>query len=139
MIQTRLWAATLALVLLALSGCIGVQIHRGVRDPEAYFERAEREIARLARLREDRPGRVHRLHVLAYDRRDGELVRVSVPLWMAELAVDIGEHADRDHHDIDIEERYDVDWRALRRLDRFGPGLLAAVTSDRDRLLVWLD
>jgi len=139
MMQTRLRLALLALVLLALSGCIGVQVHRGVRNADAHFEQAERQIARLARLREEGGCRVHRLHLLAYDRREGELVRISVPLWMAELAMDIGEEAERHHHDMDIEERYDVDWRALRHLARFGPGLLAAVTSDHDRVLVWLD
>jgi len=139
MMQTRLRVATLALVLTAFSGCIGVQVHRGVHNADAYFDQAERQIARLARHRQDGHARVHRLHLLAYDRREGELVRISVPLWMAELAMDIGEEAERHHHDIDIEERYDVDWRALRDLARFGPGLLAAVTSDHDRVLVWLD
>ncbi|MDH4197542.1 MAG: hypothetical protein OEW05_09065, partial [Candidatus Aminicenantes bacterium] len=65
-------------------------------------------------------------------------VRISVPLWMAELAMDIGIETER-HHDFDLEERYDVDWRALRDLDRFGPGLLVAVASDHDRVLIWLE
>lgn len=139
MMQTRLRLATLALVLLTLAGCVGIRIERGVRNADAYFDRAEREIARVALHRHDGHGRAHRLHLLAYDRREDELVRISVPLWMVELAMDIGGQAERHHHDMDIEERYDVDWRALRDLARFGPGLLAAVASDHDRVLVWLD
>lgn len=139
MMQTRLRLATLGLILLALGGCVGIRVQRGVHNADAYFDQAERQIDRLARHREDGHHRVDRLHLLAYDRREGELVRISVPLWMVELAMDIGGEAERHHHDIDIEERYDVDWRALRDLARFGPGLLAAVTSDHDRVLVWLD
>lgn len=141
--QTRLRLAILALTLMATAGCIGVRIERGVRHADAYFDRAERDIARLERHRDSGHRHVHRLHLLAYDRHEGELVRVSVPLWMVELAMDVGEEAERQdlrhHHDIDIEQRYDVDWRALRDLSRFGPGLLAAVASDHDRVLVWLD
>ena len=139
MTQTRQRLATLALVFLTLAGCIGIRVHRGVHNADAYFDQAEREIARLARDQHDGHGRVHRLHLLAYDRREGELVRICVPLWMVELAMDIGGKAERHHHDIDIEERYDVDWRALRDLARFGPGLLAAVASDHERVLIWLD
>jgi len=136
--RSRLQSAALALILLGFTGCIGIQVRHGVHDADAYFDRAEREIARLERHREDRPCRVHSLHLLAHDRREGELVRISVPLWMAELAMDIGADADR-HHDFDLEERYDVDWRALRDLDRFGPGLLVALASDHDRVLIWLE
>jgi len=137
--RTRLRLAALALVFLGLAGCVGVHIQRGVHNADAYFDRAEREIARLERHREDGLGRVHRLHLLIHDRREGELVRLSVPLWMVELAMDIGGETERHHHDFDIEERYDVDWRALRDVARFGPGLLAAVASDHDRVLIWLD
>ena len=136
--RTRLQAAALVLILLGLTGCIGIQVRHGVRDADAYFGRAEREIARLERNFTPKPCRVHKLHLLAYDRRDRELVRISVPLWMAELAMDLGVETGR-RHDFDFEERYDVDWRRLQDLDRFGPGLLVSVASDRDRLLIWLE
>ncbi len=137
--RTGLRLAAPALIVLGLAGCVGVHVQRGVRNADAYFARAERDIARLERHRGAEHVRVHRLHILAHDRRQGELIRLTVPLWMVRLAMDIGREAERHHHDFDIEERYDVDWRALRGITRFGPGLLAAVDGIHDRVLIWLE
>src|SRR5262245_52198430 len=58
------------------AGCL-VEIDR-VGDPRPAFAEARREAQRY----QGRPGPAHHVNVLVYDRSDGELVRVSVPMWL---------------------------------------------------------
>lgn len=128
--------AGVVLAALSFAACIGVRVEH-VDDPEPVFDRAEREIAALERD----PGRgpADRLKVLAYGADDGELVRVSVPLWIVEAALDLGLRGDRDRGDDgDLRGRYDLEWTAVRDIGRFGPGLLVSVEGEDDRVLVWL-
>jgi hypothetical protein len=143
MVNARLTrqTAVLAFAVLGLGACIGIRIESGVRDADRQFDRARDEIASLERHDPDRTRRSHRLCLLIHDRRDGDLVRLSVPLWMVDLAMDLGRRAERNEHrhdGRDLEDKYDVDWRALRDLGRFGPGLVAALEGDGDRVLIWL-
>lgn len=134
-------APVLALAVLGLGACIGIRIESGVRDADRRFDRARDDIARLESRDPDRTGPARRLCVLVYDRRGGDLVRLSVPLWMVDLAMDLGEGAERHERRRghgDIEDRYDIDWRSLRDIGRFGPGLLVSLEGDDDRVLVWL-
>jgi len=133
--------ALLAFVVLGLGACIGIRVESGVRDADRRFDRARDEIARLENHDPGRPRRANRLCLLIHDQDDGDLVSLSVPLWMVDLAMDLGRQAERHesrHAGRDLEDRYDVDWRALRDLGRFGPGLIAALEGDGDRVLVWL-
>ncbi len=133
--------AVLALAALGLGACIGLRIENGVRNADRDFDRARDEIARLESRDPGRRSRAHRLCLLIHDRNEGDLVRLSVPLWMVDLAMDAGEQAERHERREgrrDLEDRYDVDWRSLRDIGRFGPGLIASVEGDDDRILVWL-
>ncbi len=140
-IRSTRQAALLAFAALGLAACIGIRIESGVRDADRHFDRARDEIAGLESRDPGRSRRAHRLCVLIHDRRDGELVRLSVPLWMVDLAMDLGSEAERHENrngHRDLEDRYEVDWRSLRDIGRFGPGLIASVEGDDDRILVWL-
>ena len=44
----------------------------------------------------------------------------------------------RRHADFDFEDKYEIDWRALRDLGKIGPGLLVEVLHDDDQVLIWL-
>src|SRR5260221_3605696 len=75
---TRRMAGAAAVLLAGLtSGCL-VEIDR-VADPGAAFAQARREAARF----QGRPGPAHHVNVLVYAHDDGQLVRVSVPMWLA--------------------------------------------------------
>ena len=115
-------------VALTASGCL-VEISHA-RDPSAAFREARAEAERL----QGRKGPAHRLHVLAYDPKDRELVRVSLPMWMVrkagdeELEVNAG-------HARDVVKRH----VRLKDLEKAGLGILIEVQEDGgERVLVWL-
>ncbi len=131
-------AAGLVFVALSLTACVSVHVEKGVSDADRYFRKAYAEIARIEGSR-GRPARqAHRLCVLAHDAEDGELVRVSVPMWLVNMGLDLGAHASRNEHGGNIGDRYELEWSAIRDLDRYGPGLLASVEEETARVLVWL-
>jgi hypothetical protein len=126
-------AAVLAVGLLGLleAGCLVDVSH--VKDPARAFDRARDEALRDAR----RGGRASHLNFLAWKAEDGEMVRVSVPLWLLREAgheVDLGEVGD--DHQRWLRPMMGLSWEEL---ERAGPGVLLEVTEDEtDRVLVWL-
>jgi hypothetical protein len=130
----RLAAAGLALLAVLQAGCL-VEIHH-VRDGEAAFRSARAEVERD----QGRHGRVHRLNVLVFDPQDGELVRVSMPMWLARKL--------QGHIHWQDAPASGADDRFERRLARHlkvedlaaaGPGLIADVEDDDgSQVLVWL-
>src|SRR5262245_4638980 len=72
------WSLGLAVAALAglTAGCFVEITH--VKDARAAFAEARLE----ARRYQGRPGPAHNVNVLVYDPSDGELVRVSVPMWL---------------------------------------------------------
>ena len=125
-------------VALSLGACLVVHMDRDVRRSDASFEKACREIARMETQDKQHRRRPHRLFVLVRDDGEGTLVRVSVPLWLVNLGLDLARKEDADGHDFDVRKRYDLDWKAVRNLDRYGRGLLVSVEEERSRVLVWL-
>lgn len=127
-------AAGLALLAVLQAGCL-VEIHH-VRDAEAAFRSARAEVERD----QGRHGRAHRLNVLVFDPGDGELVRVSLPMWLARKVqgrIHWGEApaGDRD----DRLERRLASHLHVEDLAAAGPGLIADVEDeDGGQVLVWL-
>jgi hypothetical protein len=132
-------ARRLGLVVAALSlsqaGCL-VQITH-VADPRPIFSAARVEAERLT----GRPGRASELNVLVWNRDDGELVRVSLPMWLvrkAERRVDWRDELENG------DSASDHVRNALRRVrledvEKAGLGILAEVEEDGgDQVLVWL-
>jgi hypothetical protein len=130
-------AAILMVAMAAVleTGCL-VQITK-VTDPGPLFEQARLEAGRYA----GRPGRAHEVNVLVYEKDEGQLVRVSVPIWLVKK---LEEHADRG--DIDMGDA-DLDHvrRVVRRrikvedLEKAGLGTLVEVNEeDGEQVLVWL-
>ena len=124
---SRLLAAVAVTVLSA--ACL-VNVEE-VSDPGPAFARARSEAARVA----GRPGPPDSLQVLVYDRKDGQLVRVSVPMWIVEKI---------DDEEIDL----DLDDETARRVHRhlrlsdlkdapLGP-IVEVEEEDGDQVLVWL-
>jgi hypothetical protein len=120
--------AAVAVTLLSAACLVNVET---VSDPGPAFAKARREAARL----EGRPGPPDSLQVLVYDRKDGQLVRVSVPMWIVEKI---------DDEEIDL----DLDDETVRRVHRhlrlsdlkdapLGP-IVEVEEEDGDQVLVWL-
>lgn len=131
-------AAGLALIVLSLTACISVRTERGVKNADRQFEKASAEIARIEGTRSDGARRPHRLCVLVHDAEQGELVRVSVPMWLVDAGLSLGADASGHEHGRSSGDRYELEWSAIKDLGRFGRGLLVSVEEERARVLVWL-
>jgi hypothetical protein len=131
---------TLRILAVALGGLVSagclVNIET-VADPRAAFAQAREEAMAV----QGRPGPAHHLNVLVWDRSDRQLVRVSLPMWIARK---IEGSAHDVEHDLDDEEAEELH-RTLRRhvrledLEKAGLGLLVEVEEDDgEQVLVWL-
>jgi hypothetical protein len=127
-----------AVITLAFGACMTVRVDRDKSRAEAYFDQASREIVRLEKQDPHHERRPHRLYILVLDAGEGEIVRVSLPLWLVKWGLDAGMKDDADGHDFNARKRYDFAWKAVRDLDRFGQGLLVSLEENRDRVLIWL-
>ena len=133
MSRARRLAGAAAVLLAGLtSGCL-VEIDR-VADPGAAFAQARRE----ARHFQGRPGPAHQVNVLVYGHDDGQLVRVSVPMWLARRVARHEGNLDVDLGDGRAEEKVKRHVR-LEDIEKAGLGILVEVEEDAgDRVLVWL-
>ena len=99
------------------------------------FDQARREAARY----QGRPGPARELNVLVFERDEGKLVRVSVPMWFvraAERRVDWDKELDHDDDEVARHVRRHV---RLEDLEKAGLGLLVEVDEeDGEKVLVWL-
>jgi hypothetical protein len=132
--------ACLAVLPLFLCACFKVQVIGHARDPEAYFDKAYRQIDRLERDHPNRKGRAHELVLLIHEDSEDQIVKVSVPIWLVNFGIKVGmKAAEHDRHSNKWEDRYELEWRAIKDLGRLGPGLLVSIDEGRDRILIWLE
>jgi len=132
--------ACLAVLPLFLSACFKVRVIDRARNPQAYFDKAYRQIDRLERVHPDRRGRAHELVLLIHEDSEDQIVQVSVPIWLINLGVKVGmKAAEHDRHSNKWEDRYEFEWRAIKDLGRLGPGLLVSIDDERDKILIWLE
>lgn len=126
-----------ALAAVLETGCI-VQITK-VSDPKPLFDQARLEAGRYA----GRPGRAHEVNVLVYQKDEGQMIRVSVPIWLVKK---LEEHANDGDIQLDMDDQ-DIDHvrRVLKRrlsaedLEKAGLGTLIEVDEeDGEQVLVWL-
>ena len=137
-LRPPLQALGLGLLVLAAAACFRFHITEDCRDADLAFRDAYREVDRLEAAYPLRRGRVHEVCVLVFDRPARELVRVEVPLWLAEACLDLGLSVAEHDRSADFEGRYGIDWRKFRDLSQFGPGLLVAVDDEQSQVLIWL-
>jgi hypothetical protein len=132
-------AAALAVAMAAVleTGCL-VQITK-VADPGPIFQQARLEAGRLA----GKTGRAHEVNVLVYEPAEGQLIRVSVPIWVVKK---LEQHASRGEIDIDLDDDDAAHVRnVLKRririedIEKAGLGTLIEVDEDDgEQVLVWL-
>ena len=124
----RIAQGLLVLVMaIVVSGCFTVRIIKNVENPDPYFAKAYERIERIHERNPDREGRSRRIQVL-----------ISAPVWLVNSCMDIG-ITDSDVEDFDFDKRYDIDWRDIKELERFGPGLLVEIDDEQSQVLIWLD
>jgi hypothetical protein len=129
----------LILTMVALlSGCFTVRIIRNVKNPDHYFDKAYAKIEHIHERYPDRQGRTRRIHVLIYNECDYELIKISTPFWLVNSCMDIG-IKDSDGEFFDIDDRYDIDWTDIKKLEEMGPGLLVDIDDEQNKVLIWLD
>jgi hypothetical protein len=122
------------LVATLTAGCF-VEVNH-VDDPRPAFNRARAEAAAVA----GHSGRAHQVNVLVYEPDDQQLVKVSIPLWIARkiakheggetlLDDEVGERVQRR-----LEHRL-----KLEDLEKAGRGTVVEVLDDDgSQVLVWL-
>ena len=124
-----------AMAALLETGCI-VQITK-VADPRPIFQQARLEAGRYA----GRPGRAREVNVLVYEPDEGQLIRVSLPIWLVKK---MEHHVDWDDIDVDDDDAEHVRRVLKRRLrmediEKAGLGMLVEVDEDDgEQVLVWL-
>jgi hypothetical protein len=122
----RLGAAVLGCLLGA--GCFVNVSH--VSDPEPAFRKARAEAESLA----GRRGPARSVQVLVYDPGEHELVRVSVPMWLARRLAKEGDWDEDDSVQRALHDRI-----SLEDLERSGLGTLVEVEDeDGEQVMVWL-
>ena len=83
-----------------------------------------------------RTGEPRALHIVAYDKRAGKLVRFSVPFWLLRMAPDgkvsIGDDM--------LDDVHGVEKLTVKDLEALGPGLLIDEQKPNgDQVLVWTE
>jgi hypothetical protein len=124
-----------AVAALLETGCI-VQITK-VADPRPMFQAARLEASRYA----GRPGKAREVNLLVYEPDEGQLIRVSLPMWVVRK---MEHHVDWDDVDVDDDDAEHVK-RVLKRrirledIEKAGLGMLVEVEEeDGEQVLVWL-
>lgn|SRR5687767_2478647 len=123
-----------AIVILAAVLQAGCFVHvEKVADATAAFREARTEALRFQGQR----GPARQLNVLVYDPSDREMVRVSVPMWLARTAAG---HVEWDGDERDHEVARRLHRRIpLRAIESAGLGILAEVEEEGgEQVLVWL-
>ncbi|NOZ12721.1 MAG: hypothetical protein GXO69_03620 [Acidobacteria bacterium] len=106
--------------------------------PTKEFQAAERQIAALEQAHPHRKGKAEEVHILIYDREDGDLVQMQLSLRMVAWGI----HFIKE--DEDSEDLHDplnpLNHMTLRQLRKLGPGLLVKVDDEEDgsHVLIWL-
>jgi hypothetical protein len=129
----------LGLVLAAAlqAACLVTVEQVSDRAATTAFDKARAEAQAVA----GRRGPAHELNVLAYDPDDRELVRVSVPMWLARKVAHEGypETSREDDSAEDRAARAVARHVSLKELERAGLGVLVEVAEDDgEQVLIWL-
>lgn len=123
-----------AAILLTLSSCLVVAVEKTEGEAEAELLKARQRVLKLSS--HSSSSRPHRLKMLVYDPDEGQLLRISLPLWLVKEGLD--QEAENSVHSHGPDFEFDMKGfsRAVREMP---PGLLAEVLTDREKVLLWLE
>jgi hypothetical protein len=118
-------------LLLGAPGCVTLNLETEATagQVETAFARAQKRAERhAAKHMGEKP---HRVHVLALEEEGGDMVQVSVPMWMVRMALRFAEEDEA----LEI-EGVELDWREVLKQ---GSGIFIQVEEEDERVLVWLE
>lgn len=128
----------LAILLLFFCSCFSVRIIENIENPDHYFSKTYDKIEKLYHRFPERKGPVNFLNVLVHEGRSRKIVIVRIPIWIVNSCLKLGWKAVQYNRDFGCVRKYEVDWKGMKSLSQFGPGLLVQVEDERDRILIWL-
>lgn len=126
-------------LILTLSACY-IEIKENVRNPEPYINKATKEAERAERDSFWKR-RASSLNIFIYDRESNDLVKINIPIWLFNFCVDIAdEFSNEPSKDFKVHSNWDcdIDFRALKKLSKLGPGLLMEVKDENSLILIWM-
>jgi hypothetical protein len=133
--RASIGAVAVAVAAASQAACL-VQVTQ-VKDAAPVFAQARRDADKY----QGRPGPARELNVLVFDPDDGELVRVSLPMWLVRK-VYARTNWDKEMEGGGTEDRVERHVRQHLRLEdieKAGLGLLAEVEDeDGEQVLIWL-
>ncbi len=130
----------LILVLSFFFSACYIEIKENVSNPEYYIRKAQKEIERLEKPNFFRSRKATSINIFVYDGESKEVVRVGLPLWLFNLCVDIAEDFENDPKHLRKHSKWDceIDFRALKKLSRLGPGPVMEVRDEKSLILIWM-
>ena len=136
--KTGIRNGLLILLTLTFVACPEIRDTTVKGFPTKEFQAAERQIAALEQAHPNRKGKASELHLLAYDREDGDLVQIRVSL----STIGWGMHFVRENEDSeDLKDPLNpLNHMTAKQLRELGPGLLVRVDDEEDgsHVLIWL-
>lgn len=123
-----------AAILLTLSSCLVVAVEKTEGEAEAELLRTRQRVLKLST--HSSSSQPHRLKMLVYNPDEGQLLRISLPLWLVKEGLNHEAESPAGSHGPDFE----FDMKGFSRaVQGMPPGLLAEVLTDREKVLLWLE
>lgn len=119
------------LCLLNLSSCLFVSVETESGQVEAAFARAREDVMALTfnPAMADKP---EKFKMLIYDPEEGQLVRISLPLWLVRTGIR--------QTDLARGQEFEFDSKAFNQaIQQLPQGLVAEIWTEREKMLWWLE
>ncbi len=128
------------LVFSFLFSACYIEIKENVSNPEYYIKKAQKEVERLEKPNFFKSRKTTSINIFVYDGESKDVVRVSLPLWLFNLCVDIAEDFDDDPKYLRKHSKWDcdIDFHALKKLSKLGPGPVMEVRDGENLILIWM-
>jgi hypothetical protein len=128
-------AAILAVLILFSTSCL-VYVEKA--DPQTAAQKFAKARQKIEKISASRPRVPHKLVCLVYDPEEAQLVKISLPYWMAKKGV-ISSLEEGNNHGLK-KAGYQFETRAVEEaLSKMPAGLLVEVVDEEERVLVWLE
>lgn len=127
----RVTVALLGIGALALSGCVTLNLESEASPGQVQGAFRKAEIKAENHAAKHLGKKPSRVHVLTYEGEGGDLVQVSVPMWMVRMALRLAETEEP----IEI-DGVELDWRQILKQ---GSGIYISVEDEEERIFIWLE
>jgi hypothetical protein len=125
----------MGLCLLTLSSCLWVSVETESGQVEAVYTRAKEDVLALT-FNSNISERPEKFKMLIYDPEEGQVVRISLPLWLVREGMwqGIGQSGSTRGRGFEFDSK--AFSQAIQQLSQ---GLVAEIWTDREKILWWLE